>query len=152
MNLIRNRATSLLGAGLLAGGALVAMVSPAQATPVLSSATITVCAQGNYTAYAKIVATDGSVSMDLSKVAQGKCLTTVADFILNDPHATIDVYVFGLYNISHKGFDVCHYGGAAESIDANTSATFDAAGTTTSPYLAGNLEVGGCAPQLCSGM
>ena len=147
MNLIRNRATSLLGAGLLAGGALVAMVSPAQATPVLSNATITVCAQGNYTAYAKIVATDGSVSMDLSKVTQGKCLTTVADFILNDPHAAINVYVFGLYNVSHKGFDVCHYGGAAESIDPNTSAAFDAAGTTTNPYLAGNLEVGGCAPQ-----
>jgi hypothetical protein len=59
------------------------------------------------------------------------------------------LYVLGLYNISHKGFDVCHYGGAAENIDANTNATFDAAGTTANPYLAGSLEVGGCAPQLC---
>ena len=97
MNLIRNRATEPAARRWPAGGRGARRYGqPAQATPVLSSATITVCAQGNYTASAKIVATDGSVSMDLSKVAQGKCLTTVADFILNDPHATIDVFVFGL--------------------------------------------------------
>jgi hypothetical protein len=136
MKLFKKRAARLLGAGLLASGALIATVSPAQAEDQ-DSVTITICAWGNYTAYAKVVATDGSLNTDLSRVAQGTCHTDVPFFTPSNPHVTIDVYVFGIYNTSGKGFDAVGNGatGPFASIDPNFGETYYAEGTTTDPSV-----------------
>jgi hypothetical protein len=142
MKLIRNRVASLLCAGVLAGGALVATVSPAQAA-AQPRVTVTLCADGNYTAYAKVVAEDGSFSLDLAHVAPGPCWT---DNILVNDSSALDIYLFGIYNVSHQGFDVCFDGGAAESVDVGFSGTFHVGGTTTDPEWL-DFPFGGCGPR-----
>jgi hypothetical protein len=142
MKLIRNRATSLLGAGLLAGGALAAMVSPAQAaTTAQQRVTVTLCAEGNYTAYAKVVAEDGSLSMDLTHVPAGQCAT---NSVLLNSSSLVRIWLFGIYNVSHKGFDVCKDGGAAGTATPGFSGTFHVGGTTTDPVWLDDLARTGC--------
>jgi hypothetical protein len=143
MKLIRKRTASLLGAGLLAGGALAATVSPAQAaTADQQRVTVTLCAYGNYTAYAKVVAQDGSLSMDLTHVPAGQCATN--SVLLNDSSA-VNIYLFGIYNVSHKGFDVCRSGGPAAAIVPGISQTFHVGGTTTDPEWL-DFPFDGCGP------
>jgi hypothetical protein len=141
MKLIKNRATSLLGAGLLAGGAVAAMVSPAQAD-TQPRVNLTLCADGNYTAYMKVVAQDGSFSQSLTHVPQGQCFT---DNVLLNDWSPVNIYLFGIYNVSHRGFDVCRSGGAAEGVSPGFSGTFHVGGSTTDPEWL-DFPFGGCAP------
>ncbi|MEU8817386.1 hypothetical protein [Actinoplanes sp. NPDC048796] len=128
---MRTTLTASIGvAAALLGGALAA--SPAGAAPATLRAKIQVCAHGNYTAYAKVVTSTGS-SIKLTQVPQGQCWT---DSVLVDS-GTYKVWLFGLYNVSHKGFNVNPSGGAALTNIGSTTTPlpvgFEAVGTTTAP-------------------
>ncbi|XVV16178.1 hypothetical protein ACQP2X_18025 [Actinoplanes sp. CA-131856] len=98
---MRTSLTASLGvATALLGGALAA-APPAEAAAAGIRTTIKVCAHGNYTAYAKVVTSTGA-SLKLTEVPQGKCQT---DSILIDS-GSYKVWFIGLYNVSHKGFNV----------------------------------------------
>lgn len=101
----------------LAGGAVLAGAAPAGASTPLS---VTLCSQGNYTSYVKIVG--GGLNQGQTHVAAGQCWT-------DNPlvSSSVDMYVFGIYNVSHKGFEIGEYGGIQGNIQV---ATF---GQSTSP-------------------
>jgi hypothetical protein len=120
--------TVAAAAGLLAGTAGAAEA----AGPRIS---VVVCADGNYTAYAKVVAQDGSFNQSLHHAPAGACWTNSVQL---NTSASINVFLFGIYNVSHKGFDVCDSGGPA--IGGNPTArqfqnlVLRAGGTTTDPF------------------
>lgn len=93
---------------------------------------------GNYTAYAKIVG-DGN-NTDLTHVRPGSCFSN--DLILTGS-TDFTVWLFGLYNISHKGFDVVP-GGAPAAGCWNTGKVHEidlwAAGTTTTPAWTNSVK------------
>ncbi|MFF5085411.1 hypothetical protein ACFY36_50940 [Actinoplanes sp. NPDC000266] len=129
---MRTSLTASLGvATALFGGALAA-APPADAATATLRAKIQVCAHGNYTAYAKVVTSTGS-SIKLTQVPQGQCWT---DSILLDS-GSYKIWLFGLYNVSHKGFNVSPWGDAALVNGGATAdprpVSFEAAGTTTAP-------------------
>ena len=111
------------GAVLVAGSTVVSGAGAAQAASVQRS--VQVCSFGNYTAYAKVVG--GGLSLKLEQVPAGTCWTT--NYISNGQPA--EIYLFGLYNISHKGFEV----GVCHGV-TNSRINFGAAGTTTAPKFA----------------
>ncbi|SNY60848.1 hypothetical protein [Paractinoplanes atraurantiacus] len=128
---MRTSITATLGVTTaLLGGVLTA--TPAEAATTTLRAKIQVCAHGNYTAYAKVVTSTGS-AIKLTQVPQGQCWT---DSILIDSGA-YKVWLFGLYNVSHKGFNVNPYGNQALTNGGATTDppafSFEALGTTTSP-------------------
>ncbi|MFJ9558892.1 hypothetical protein ACIRQQ_02470 [Streptomyces fuscichromogenes] len=128
---------SLAGAALVTGGALAGSAGTAQAATV-NRLTVKVCAVGNYTAYAKIVG-DGN-NTDLTRVTPGSCFS---DSVILTGSADYTVWLFGLYNISHKGFDVVADGApAAGGWNTGTVHEIDlwAGGTTTSPTWANSLR------------
>ncbi|SOF02403.1 hypothetical protein SAMN05446589_9549 [Streptomyces sp. OV198] len=128
---------SLAGAALLAGGVVAGTTATAQAATVTNRLTIKVCATGNYTAYAKIVG-DGN-NTDLTHVKAGSCFS---DNIILTGTGSYDLWLFGLYNTTHKGFDVVAGGGPAGG-GWNTGKVreidFWTGGTTTAPGWSANV-------------
>ncbi|PWI15844.1 hypothetical protein DI272_17960 [Streptomyces sp. Act143] len=119
------------GALLVAGSTVVGGAGAAQAATVQRA--VKVCSFGNYTSYAKVVG--GGLNTQLQRVPAGSCWTTT--YLSNGQPA--DIYLFGLYNISHKGFEV----GVCHSV-TNSLVNFGAAGQTTAPEFA--VSFGGDGP------
>lgn len=125
---MRNTITATLAVAVaLLGGALAA--SPAQAANAAIRTTVKVCAHGNYTAYAKVVDSSGA-AIKLTEVPSGACHT---DSVLINSGA-YKVWFFGLYNVSHKGFNVRADNGAwLFWTTGNPGLYLEALGETTAP-------------------
>jgi hypothetical protein len=136
-DVMKNRIRLRAGlAALAAGASLFATAGTAQADTD-HHVKVEVCAEGNYTAYAKwderaTPIGAPALTISLNHVPAGTCGS--AFVLVPGLGASVNVYLFGLYNISGKGFDVETSGGPA----IHTSSTINtivlhAQGTTTSP-------------------
>lgn len=101
MNRYSRWGAGLAGSALLAGVALVGTTGVAQADAG-GRISVEVCAEGNYTAYAKWVG--GGLSQDETHVTPGTCFTD--GLLVPQPNATSTLYLFGIDPSTHKGFQV----------------------------------------------
>jgi hypothetical protein len=92
----------------------------------------TLCALGNYATYLKVIQDSSSARSPL--VSNDNCVEFSVTFFNEDK---VEVYDFGIYNVSKLGFDVNVAGGPVATIPAgaiNPQVLIDAEGTTTAPF------------------